>query len=337
MESSRTMRSLARGVVGAALALSAVPPVFAEPSVSLLERPDPAGVKTVVQVEAFVADVIAIRDAEQSFEADVYFVATWKDPRLAGPARRSIPLDEIWHPNAQILNDRDLRTLLPRSATVSPEGDVRLVQRVIGPMSTRMDLRDFPADRQTFPIRVVGLAHAPEELELRAASARTLGFDDFSVPGWQLELGEARPEELEVPGFGARRPLLTFELHGRRDLGFYRWTFFLPLALIVLMAWLTYWIDPSTLPPQIGIGTAAVFSLIAFRFSIRLSLPPVSYMTRVDAYLLGCTLLVFLALGQAVARARLAKLGREASSRTLDAWGRWLYVGVFAALTAYYV
>jgi len=58
----------------------------------------------------------------------------------------------------------------------------------------------------------------------------------------------------------------------------------LPLALIVLMAWSVFWIDPALLPTQIGVSTASVFSLIAFRFGTRDLLPPVHYMTRGDFF-----------------------------------------------------
>jgi hypothetical protein len=324
------------GAVLLAIVALAAGTARAQPAPELHGRPDPPGVKTVVEVEAIVADVIAIHDVEQSFEIDVYFTAAWDDPRLAGEGTRRIPLDEIWNPRPQIFNERDLRSLIPRIASVSPEGRVTFVQRMIGTLAAPMDLHRFPGDEQTFPIRVVGMGYPPEELELRPGG-RTLGMDSYSVTGWFLELGEARSTVIEVPGVDVRRSVVEFDIHGRRDVGFYRWTFFLPLALIVLMAWLVFWIDPSILPPQVGLGTGAVFSLIAFRLSLRLALPPVSYMTRVDLYLLGCTILVFLALGQAVATGRLAKQGHEDTARAMDAWGRWIYLAVFAVLTVLYV
>lgn len=309
----------------------------AQPDPARLSRPDPPDVTTVVEVEVVVGDVIAIHDVEQSFELDVYVQAAWEDPRLAGDGMRRLPIDEIWHPRAQILNERDLRALLAPVATVGPEGDVRFVQRLIGTVAAPMDLREFPRDRQKFPIRIVALGHGPDEVELRPGRSAPLTVAGFSVAGWALEPGEARSETITIAGAGIERPAVTFELDGRRDVGFYRWTFYLPLVLIVLMAWLVFWIDPSLLPPQVGLGTGAVFSLIAFRLSLRLSLPPVSYMTRVDQYLLGCTVLVFLALGQAVATGRLAKQGREDAARALDARGRWIYLAVFGLLTAVYL
>ena len=101
---------------------------------------------------------------------------------------------------------------------------------------------------------------------------------------------------------------------------------FIPAVLIALMAWCVFWIDPSLLPSQIAISTASIFTLIAFRFSMNFSLPRVSYLTVGDQFMLAITLLVFAALGQAVLTGRLAKSGKEAVARSLDQWGRWIYL-----------
>ena len=38
----------------------------------------------------------------------------------------------------------------------------------------------------------------------------------------------------------------------------------LPLTLIVFMSWAVFWIKPGLLPPQIGVSTSAILTLIAF-------------------------------------------------------------------------
>jgi F0F1-type ATP synthase membrane subunit c/vacuolar-type H+-ATPase subunit K len=80
------------------------------------------------------------------------------------------------------------------------------------------------------------------------------------------------------------------------------------------------------------VATASVFSLIAYRTALRLSLPKVSYMTRADIFVLGATVLVFGALGAAIATGRLAKSGREKLARKIDGWARWMYVAMLLIL-----
>jgi len=303
----------------------------------LSARPDPEGVPTVVVVDTFICDVITIDNVDQSFRTDLYFTATWEDPRLAGAARRDLPLADIWHPNLMIVNERNLKELLPWVVTVEKNGQVTLVQRLIGDLSARMDLHEFPYDHQTLYVQLISVDYTPEEINLQPKTASTQGFSEFSVSGWRLTLGKAYAEPLVIPSSGERMAQVVCEIDSERDAAYYRWTMILPLALIVLMAWMVFWIDPSLIASQIGLSTASIFSLIAFRFSMRMSLPAVSYMTRMDEFLLGCTVLVFLALGQAVVTGRLVKYNRESTAQTLDSWGRWVYLGVFVLLAIFFL
>ena len=60
---------------------------------------------------------------------------------------------------------------------------------------------------------------------------------------------------------------------------YYLLTMFLPMGLIVFMAWTAFWLQPDIVNPRLGISTAAIFSLIALGVSIRLGLPRISYLT----------------------------------------------------------
>jgi hypothetical protein len=100
------------------------------------------------------------------------------------------------------------------------------------------------------------------------------------------------------------------------------------------MSWTAFWLHPNLLPSRIAISTASIFSLIAFGFSIRLSLPPVSYLTRADIFWTGCMLLVFLALGVATIGSRWASEDQMARALRLNAVARWVYIALFGLFAA---
>ncbi len=135
--------------------------------------------------------------------------------------------------------------------------------------------------------------------------------------------------EFAVPAAGIVRPRLTYLIEAQRDTQYYLLTMFLPMSLIVFMSWTAFWLQPNIVPPRIAISTASIFSLIAFGFTIRLSLPRVSYMTRADIFVIGCTLLVVLALAVAVIGSRWANADRMEHALRLNAAARWIYVGLF--------
>ena len=104
------------------------------------------------------------------------------------------------------------------------------------------------------------------------------------------------------------------------------------MTLIVLMAWGVFWIDPRDFGPQIALPTSSVFALIAFQIGTSASLPKVAYLTGADRFILGATLLVFAALGEAICTGRLARGGREELARRIDRISRVVYLALFAVV-----
>jgi hypothetical protein len=98
------------------------------------------------------------------------------------------------------------------------------------------------------------------------------------------------------------------------------------------MAWTVFWLDPSQLGPQLGVSTASVFSFVAFQVRLAELLPGVSYLTRIDRFILGSTALVFLAFGEAILTGTLAASGRTELARRIDRWARWVYPALFAVV-----
>ncbi len=330
-----------------ALLGSLVSPIKAEDPISDMAtqqaihvRPDPKGTPTRAEIGVYVLDVMVIDDATQTFEADLAVTLRWRDPRLAfsfeeiGLEELVLPLDVVWSAELGSLNRREIETLLPDVVRVAPDGLVSYSQRIQATLASPLDLREFPFDSQVLPIHIVAYRYSPEEIGFVLDRESTGVRGDFSVSGWVIEEGEPRIEPVQLPSVKGQFAGASFFLVAHRESSYFSLTMMVPLVLIVLMAWAVFWIDPSVVPPQVGIATAAVFSLIAFRFSMRSALPNVAYMTRADQFLLGTTLLVFAALGEVIVTARLAKQGKEAQAHRIDHWGRWIYLAAFLLLSA---
>ena len=69
------------------------------------------------------------------------------------------------------------------------------------------------------------------------------------------------------------------------------------MAIIVFMSWVVFWLGPQHVGPRLSVSVTSMLTLVAYRFLLGQSLPPVSYLTRLDYFLLGATVLVFIALG----------------------------------------
>ncbi|MFW2404492.1 MAG: hypothetical protein ACN4GT_06980 [Gammaproteobacteria bacterium] len=307
---------------------------------SIGERPDPVGTPTPVSVRVYLFDIGEIDDDKQRFTADLFMNIQWRDARLAVPETsrggqlRIMPLGSIWTPRGLIVNDRGMSSQLPEVVEVDDLGNVEYRQRFSGDMAADLVYADFPFDTQRLPIDFVSYRYTPDELQFSPDSSITGDVSQFSEEGWQFEFVEPEFSAFSIPAEDILRSRLAFYVEARRNTGYYLWTMFLPLTLIVFMSWMAFWLQPNLVPPRIGIATATVFSLIAFGFSIRVSLPPVPYLTRADVLVTGCTFLVFLSLAVTIIGSRWASGEHMERALRLNAIARWVYAGLFLLVVA---
>ena len=291
---------------------------------------------TEVEIAVVVLDVERIDDAMQGFSANVLYVSRWSDPRLihdgAGDEWRN--LDEVWHPRLQVANLRQGNTTLPEIAEVSPDGMVTYRQRLLGQFSQKLDLSDFPLDRQTLSIQLVSMGNLDDEVVFVQYPGIPSGVvPDVAISDWKIleSRGGNKPYQ-PLPGVQGRAGYLL-EFDAKRFVGYYRTKIIMPLLLIVAMSWLVFWIDPELAGPQISLAVTSVLTLIAYRFMVGSMLPKISYLTRMDWFTSASTVLVFLTLVEATFTVMLTKRGRPEKAQAIDRYSRWgfplAYVFVF--------
>ncbi len=196
-----------------------------------------------------------------------------------------------------------------------------------------MDLRDYPADHQVLTVQLVASGHSPDQVELVASTeaihaiSAGLSVTDFDITGSEVVVEPYRPMD-SGPGVASIRS----NYFASRKTGYFVVKVIIPLILIVMMSWSVFWIDPAEGGTQIGVATTTMLTLIAFRFAIDASLPKISYLTRLDTFVMAATVLVFLSLFEVVITSRLAKTGRHERAMRLDQWSRLIFPGAFVVV-----
>lgn len=286
---------------------------------------------TKVNFFVFVLDIDKIDGADQSFTVNVFVSLSWKDKRLAHEGGIHVmPLEETWNPRVFIANQGGIvLKSLPEVVEVEPDGTVRYIQRYTGPLSQPLKLSEFPFDQHRFTIQFVAPGFSPEELQFIPGRARSderiiggsIYEGQLSVPDWKITEYKAETrsynptQEIEVAGF-------VFEFTAKRYGLYYVWQVIIPLVLIVMMSWGAFWIDPTNAGAQIGVATSSMLTLIAYRFMLGNLIPRLPYMTRLDHFTLGSTILVFLTLLEVVVTTNFALREREKVARRIDNWCR---------------
>lgn len=304
-------------------------------------RPNAGGAPEEIAVSVGILDIVDIDDRAQVFTADVFVQVEWRDPRLAAGGgadtdRRTLPLDEIWHPRLTVLNNRGLKFLFPEEATVDRHGNVVARQRVTGPLAVDLDLRDFPFDTQRLPIIVVSYEYSPSEITFSAASRLVARVDDLGGEGWTYATAEPERSVYRLQEGGRGGSQIAFAVIAERQSGYYIFTLALPMTLILFLAWMAHWLPADVVPPRMGMATATVFSLIAFGVSFRLTLPKIPYLTDADRFVLYSTLLVLVSLAVTVLSVRWASTDRKPAAEKLTRQARLafpLLYGLIVLLT----
>jgi hypothetical protein len=278
-----------------------------------LQRPSVWGMPTTVDVALYVIDVDALNSAEQNFSASVFYAASWEIPvmRHEGPGPLIRRITDVWTPRLTIVNQQQAWSAFPPYVEVSPDGYVTLRQKVWGHFSQPLDLRDFPLDRQTLAVHLVAAGLLETEVRMVPFSGehgRSSGISpnfsipDFDIVSWTAESRPLYPFEGEV---GTAGFILEIELNRRPE--YYFWKVIFPICLIIIMSWAPRWVRPTQIGANVGIATTAFLTLIAYLFAIQNVLPPVSYLTRMDKFILLSIIMVFIGLLHTVVIATLVK------------------------------
>ena len=306
---------------------------------ALIDRPNADSGSTQISVGIWVVDISKIESAEQSFTAEVAVVLRWKDPRLAhtGSGIARYPLEQIWHPRAGIANETNsVRQRFPESVEVESDGTVTYRQLYTGAFTQSLRLQSFPFDRQTFHVQLVAVRYQPGEVMflpdqdwIRNGLKQAGGIaPKITLPDWTIEKWETKPltyaltPSLQYSGY-------AFEFTASRNVQYYILKVILPLVLIVIMSWTVFWIDPVHSSSQISVAVTSMLTLIAYRFAIDSQLPRLPYMTRLDAFILTGTVLVFFSLIEVLITTILETSQQRELAKKIDRYCRAIFPVIF--------
>ena len=192
-------------------------------------------------------------------------------------------------------------------------------------------LKNFPFDTQTLSINLDPLEDN-DSIKLFYNKDTTELGKRFKRQDWQIGDLEVETGKYYKDSMSRDISSIDFSFEATRNTGYYFWNIILPVSLIVLMGWCVFFIDPAQLAAQTALSTAAVFTLVAFRFTISGLLPKVSYLTRMDSFIILSTVLVFLALGESILSGHMSRKGNEELALKTDKVSMVIYLVLFATI-----
>lgn len=192
------------------------------------------------------------------------------------------------------------------------------------------DFIQYPFDSQKFYLHVDAVMPAGfvryEPLEEYSQLGDQLGEEE-----WTIERSWTTTDEVAgVTGLPTSR--FTFGIEASRHLSFYFLRIFLPLVIIILVSWFTFFLKDYAKRVDMAVANLLVF--VAFNFTISNDLPRLGYLTFIDAIMFTSFMFTGLVVLVNVVFRRMEDLGRESLARRLDNYTILIYPITLVALVA---
>ncbi|XP_013888237.1 gamma-aminobutyric acid receptor subunit rho-2 [Austrofundulus limnaeus] len=208
---------------------------------------------------------------------------------------------KIWVPDVFFVHSK--RSFIHDTTTdnimlrVYPDGHVLYSLRVTVTAACNMDFSRFPLDSQTCSLELESYAYTDEDLMLYWKSGdESLSTDDrISLSQFLIQKFHTTSRLAFYSSTGSyNRLYINFTL--RRHIFFFLLQTYFPATLMVMLSWVSFWIDRRAVPARVSLGITTVLTMSTIITGVNASMPRVSYIKAVDIYLWVSFVFVFLSV-----------------------------------------
>jgi hypothetical protein len=232
-------------------------------------------------------------------------------------------------PAITFFNQLGNRWFQSRTAAIWPDGRARYAESFNTTFQADFDFRQYPFDTQTFPVfldllyptSMYTMTVLPGYSEIDPAH----GEDEFIISDLTAEASTVTPSAADAPV-----SRMTFAFSAPRHLNYYSLQVFLPIILIILISWFTFFLRDYT--RRIEAAAANILLFIAFSWSLADNYPRLGYITFLDAVMAVTFAVNVLVLLYNVFMKRLESQGKDERVQRIDHVLDWAYPLSYAAL-----
>ncbi|CAL1277129.1 unnamed protein product, partial [Larinioides sclopetarius] len=283
--------------------------LLTERSYDPLERPQiQNGTAVAMKVQVEIGYMGDIDTKKMTFEIHATFRQWWMDERLtynSSMGSKVVGLkslrDLIWTPTLFFINEKDSKLVVSTRDNIyiqiDPDGNVYYALRLQLVLSCPMNLKHYPFDKQSCRIRVSSWSYDMNALILRWHDECVTFLESVELPEHFLDKDDVicKAFNLTYETSGHFSGLVA-HLRFRREIPYYLMEVYLPISLLVIGSWLSFWLDVYAVPARTALGITTILTIITSSRGIKESIPRVSYVKAVDVWIETCTWLVFCAL-----------------------------------------
>ncbi|KAK7500586.1 hypothetical protein BaRGS_00008161, partial [Batillaria attramentaria] len=241
---------------------------------------------------------------------------------------------KVWVPDTFFRNEKQGAfhdvTVPNRLMHLYRNGTIYYSMRLSVTLSCHMGLQKYPLDSQLCPILIASYGYTMENIIYEWMSSKPIDFNDqMELPQYTIQgvlLSDCTKTYKESEYGHVTSPLATcksyrsgaehqatlacipdgtpagsfscvradFQL--QRDVGYYVIQVYVPSVLIVILSWVSFWLDVEAIPARISLGVLTVLTMTTQSTGARSQLPRVSYVKAIDVWMSTCLFFVFASL-----------------------------------------
>ncbi|XP_073974611.1 resistant to dieldrin isoform X9 [Rhodnius prolixus] len=271
-------------------------------------RPNYGGPPVVVGVTMYVLSISSLSEVQMDFTLDFYFRQFWTDPRLAYRKRPGVEtlsvgsefIKNIWLPDTFFVNEKQsyfhVATTSNEFIRIHHSGSITRSIRLTITASCPMNLQYFPMDRQLCHIEIESFGYTMRDIRYKwNEGPNSVGVsNEVSLPQFKV-LGH-RQRAMEISLTTGNYSRLACEIQFVRSMGYYLIQIYIPSGLIVIISWVSFWLNRNATPARVALGVTTVLTMTTLMSSTNAALPKISYVKSIDVYLGTCFVMVFASL-----------------------------------------
>ncbi|XP_006002773.1 glycine receptor, beta b [Latimeria chalumnae] len=273
-------------------------------------RPNFKGIPVDVVINIFINSFGSIQETTMDYRVNIFLRQRWNDPRLKLPkdfkGSDSLTVDPkmlkcLWKPDLFFANEKNANfhdiTQENILLFVFRDGDILISMRLSVTLSCPLDLTLFPMDTQHCKMELESFGYTTDDLRFIWQSGDPVQMEQIALPQFDIkqddiEYGNCTKYYKGTGYYTCVKVIFTL----RRQVGFYMMGVYAPTLLIVVLSWLSFWINPDASAARVPLGIFSVLSLASECTSLAAELPKVSYVKAIDVWLIACLLFGFASL-----------------------------------------
>lgn len=266
------------------------------------------GHPTYVKVNIYVNSIGPVNANNMEYGMDIYLRQSWQDLRLnVSKYGVTTPvtingediMGKIWKPDLFFRNVKEASfhyvTVPNKLVKLGPDGEVLFSMRLTLRLACFMSFKHFPLDTQRCHILLGPYAQTIEQTAISWQDTDPIVLErPIEIPEFDLvhnTYGHYN-RAIDTGVFSFLNATFTLE----RQNGYHLIQTYLPTFLIVMISWVSFWLNVDATPARVTLGVTTLLTMTTVASGVRTQLPPVSYIKAIDVWIGACSVMVFGAL-----------------------------------------